>query len=215
MATTVELNTQEQELQERLRQIAFDKEQAAKQEYQDKLDAIARHEDNAATYRNQASKALTDDDKKRLYLYAETEEQQAAELRVQLGIITPEQLQDDVSERQYQLRQATARKINGLFFKALFALVAFLLSDFASAKLEEGFFSFALKSTAQIAYCLSGVFGGCWLACTILSGYVSTYTLNDLESDFRDTSPAVRLGVLVALILAIIHLLTGFIPDGV
>ncbi|GAB3754581.1 hypothetical protein [Spirosoma pomorum] len=213
--TTVELNTQEQALQEQLRQIALDKENAAKQEYQDKLDAIAAHEDGANAYRNQAAKALTDDDKKRLYQYAETEEQLAAELRVQLGIITPEQLQDDVSERQHQQRQATWRQINGLFFKALLALVAFLISDYASAKLEEGFLSFALKSVAQIAYSLSGVFGGCWLVCIILFGYVSTYAVSDLVNDFRETKPAVRLAILTALFAAILHLLTGFIPDGV
>jgi len=210
-----DFTTQEETLRAQLAELNAQKQAAVEREKQEQLDAIARYEDEATAYRNQAAKATTDDDKRKLYQYADDCEQMAAELRVQLGIVTPEQLRESVSEKETAIRNATARKINALFFKALAALLVYMFADLASSKVDmPGFFSASLKGFSEIAYTISGVFGGCWLMLTVLSAYVGTYTAKELGSDFKNTTPAVRLGVLAVLAFAILNLLTAFLSHA-
>ncbi|MVM34877.1 hypothetical protein GO755_32915 [Spirosoma sp. HMF4905] len=201
MATLQDLTNQETQLKAQLAQLETDKIQAAEQAKQQKLGLITTYENEAAGYRNQAAKANSDDDKRKLYGFADHADELANELRAELGLVP---LAGEENNEQFT-KNETLRKVNSLLIKAAFALVAFFVADFTSARLEMGFTSFALKSVAQIAYSLSAVFGGCWVACLLLFGFVGSYGYTDLKHDFRDTNPAVRLGVLAFLLASVLY----------
>lgn len=215
MATLDDLTTQEQQLQAQLAQLAADKEAAKQRDHDEKLGLITVYENEATGYRNQAEKATADDEKQRLYRFAELADEQANDLRRELGLVSEQQQQATTEERQQAAKLNVSRKINSLLLKSLFAFVSFLIADFTSARLELGFISFGLKSIAQVSYFLSVAFGGCWLACTILAGFVSQYVFTGLRTDFKSLSPTARLALLVALFAAILHFFTAIPTDAI
>ncbi|CCH52351.1 hypothetical protein BN8_01347 [Fibrisoma limi BUZ 3] len=212
MKTFDELQADEQSLKAQLLKIEADKVEAAERQRAEQIDAIAQYEDQATAYRNQAAKAASEDDKKRLYQYAEDADEQALQLRKELGLL-PDGLPTE-AERVQAKKLKTLRSINGLLLKAMFAFVAYLFADFTSGKLEMGFISFALKSTAQIFYCITAALGSVWLVCISLYAFVSGYCVNDLKTDFQSLSPTARLSVLAALLAAILHFLTAVVPHA-
>ena len=215
MSTLDTLTTQEQQLKAQLEQINRDKEAAQQADYNEKLRQITVFENEAAGFRNQAAKAQTDADKQRLYRYAEMSDNDANALKIELGIVSEQQVQESTEQRIYAEKQRTQRKINALFIKSLLAFVTYLISDYASAQLELGFICFALKSVAQVAYCLSVAFGGCWLVGRLLFTYVSNYVFDSLRDDFNALAPTHKLLLLVALAAAILHFLAGIIPNAI
>ena len=213
MATLDDLTTKQAELQAQLAQLEADKKQAAEQERAEQLGLITVYENEAAGYRNQAEKANSETDKKQLYQFAADADEQAYQLRRELGLL-PETEPANETERRKQAKLRTLRKINALFIKAALGLVAYLFADFTSARLEMGFISFALKSLAQVFWFVSMAFGGCWLASVTLFGFVSYYGSNELSTDFRSLSPGVRLALLAGLLAAFLHFLMGIIPNA-
>lgn len=211
MTTLQDLTNQESQLKAQLAQLENDKIQAAENAKQEKLGLITIYEAEANGYRNQAAKATSDSDKRKLYGFADNADELANELRAELGLV---QLAN-VENKEQSAKYKTLRKVNSLLIKAVFSLIAFFIADFTSARLEMGFISFALKSLAQIAYSLSAVFGGCWVGCITLFSFVGNYGYNDLKHDFRDTSPTVRLCVLAFLLASVLYFLANSFQNAV
>ncbi|GAB4043137.1 hypothetical protein [Spirosoma litoris] len=207
---TYEIEDKESELKAELARLAVEKTQQAEREREERLDQIAGYDEQANIYRQQAVKALTDEDKQRLYRYADDAESQANELRKELGLVTTEQIQDDEADKQKKVRN----RITDLLRKALFLYLIYLGGDYFSAVVEQGFLSFALKSVASILYAVSVTLGGSWLAYSVLSPFLSEYILNGLRTDFKQAAPVVRLGVLLGLFFSLLFVLATLAAHG-
>lgn len=207
---TYEIEDKEAELKAELARLAVEKTQQAEREKEEKLDQIAGYEEQAQIYRQQAVKALSDDDKQRLYRYADDAETQAQELRKELGLVTPEQIQDDEADKQKKTRY----RVTDLLRKALFFYLTYLLGDYASAIVEQGFLSFALKSVTSIFYAVTITLGGSWLAYSVVSPFLSEYILKDVRTDFKQAGPTVRLALLLGLFFSILFVLATLATNG-
>ncbi|GAB3970854.1 hypothetical protein GCM10028806_19650 [Spirosoma terrae] len=214
MVNLDDLTSQEQDLQSQLEQLAFQKQQAIQAERDEKLGLITVLENEANGYRNQAAKADSDDDKQKLYRFAEVADKQANELKLELGIVSETELQASNEQRIEAQHNQVKRSINSLFLKAFFTLVAFLFADYSSAQLEAGFLAYLLKSAGSICWAMSVALGGCWLACISLFGFVSEYSFSRLRDDFKSLSPSVRLAILAGLLAAFLHFLTAIVPHA-
>ena len=207
---TYEIEDKESELKAELERLAEVKKEQAEREKAERLDQIAGYEEQAQIYRQQAVKALTDDDKQRLYRYADDAETQAQELRKELGLITPEQIQDEETDKQQKSRAS----LTDLLRKALFFYLVYLGGDYFSAVVEQGFLSFALKSVASLFYAVTVTLGGSWLAYSALSPFLQNYMLRDLRTDFKQAGPVARLLVLIGLFFSILFVLATLAPHG-
>ncbi|ADB36741.1 hypothetical protein [Spirosoma linguale] len=199
---THEIEQQEAELKAKLEELAAQKAQQEENEKAERLDQIAGYEEQANIYRQQAVKALSDDDKQRLYRYADDAETQANELRKELGLITPEQV-DKTEEKDNKVRGL----LTHLLRKSQFCFLAYLIGDFASAQIEAGFFSFALKSTASVLFMVSVVLGGSWLAYSAFSPFLGKYFTSELQSDFRQAGPLARLFLVLGILASFLFVL--------
>lgn len=215
MKKTENLSSLEENLRQQLEEIEAQKKQALEQEKQEKQGLIAVYLNEAAGFRNQASKTTDDAEKQKLYSFAENSEREAKLLQVELGIVSEETFIQETEEKKEKDKLSIIRKINGLFLKCFFCLAAFFLSDFTSSHIEAGFFSFILKSISQLAWFLSLAFLGIWLACSILFRFVSEYILLNVRNDFKAISPGVRIGFLTVILAALLHFLTSIIRYGI
>ncbi len=209
MATVNDLTQIERDLQQQLKQIEADKVQAAEQERQDKQGRLKAHEDRAASYRRQATKALDETEKRNLYSYAEEQDELATQLRIELGIVSEQQVIDQLEQQKYELKQKTARKINRLFIKSVIAFALYLLADYVSGQMDVGFISFVLRSAGYVAYGVAATFGGCWLIGSLFYESISDYVVNVLPVEFWGISPTARLTILTALFSAILFFLAN------
>ena len=116
---TYEIEDKEAQLQAELARLAQAKKEQAELEKAERLDLIAGCEEQAQVYREQAAKALTDDDKKRLYRYASDSETQANEYRKELGIEVPA---EDYTNTETDQKDKARLSVADLFRKALFFL---------------------------------------------------------------------------------------------
>lgn len=214
MSTVQEITSQEQLLKSQLAQLEQAKVNAANEERQQKIDSISNYENDAISFRNQAEKANTDDDKKSLYSYADDADQKAFALRQELGLVS-ENEQFAIVDKRKLAKLKAFRNLNSLLIKAAFSLLFFFITDFTAGKLDTGFFTYVLQSVSQILYFMATAFGGAWLVCSILFYFVSSYISNDLERDFKGLKPSLKIAVLVALIIALLHFLNAVVPHAI
>jgi hypothetical protein len=203
--------TQEEQLQRQLIELNEKKAQALENERNEQLLFIERLKNDATGYRTQAEKAITDDEKRKLYKFADESDRNANDMLRSLGLLTEEQEQNE-EQRKYEAKQSTFRKINSLLFKAVGTLLLFFISDFSSAKLDAGFLSYVLRYVSQILFFIATGFGGVWLVCILLFLFVSDYVSNELERDFRDLKPSHKFAILLGLFIAILTFLNTVIP---
>lgn len=211
MLTVDELTKQTEALRVQMAQLEAVKQQAAEQQRAEQLDKLREFDELAESYRNQAARAV-EADKPMLYRLADESQDQAYELRKELGLLPANAPTPDDRERQD--KQSTIRRINGLVVKAAISLTAYLFADYTAGHMDEGFISFVLKYVAQILFNASALFGGLWLCCIAAQSLMFGYTISRLKTDFLSLSPAVRVGLLVALLAAFLHYLTAVVPHA-
>lgn len=214
MTTVADLDTQEQQLKDQLDRIAENKKAAVIQERREKEGLITVYENEAQGYRNQAEKITNDADKQRLYGFAAESDRHALELRVELGLVSEQQVKADNAEREQAEFYKTTRKINALLFKALLSFGGYLIVDFTAGQLQVWFLSYVLTSFAKVFHTLFFAFGGVWVVCKMLFYFVSNYTYTTLKSDFKSLSPGHRVAILAALMASVFIFLSGVISQN-
>jgi hypothetical protein len=211
MKTVAELETRATKLQAELLKVEADKKAAAEQLRAEQIDQIAQFDELAESYRNQAAKAI-EGDKALLYRYADDSEEQAYQLRKELGLL-PDSYPAPMEREKADLNR-NIRRINSMLIKAVCTLVAFMLADFTAGQIESGFISFALKLAAQLLFSLSALWGGLWFACYVVHGLLFGYSVTKLKQDWDNTNPSVRLAIVVVLIAAILQSLIAYGPNA-
>lgn len=213
MATLQDLNTEQAELQAKIALIEANKQAAIEQDRNEKLALITVYENEAIGYRNQAAKA-TDQDKRKLYGFANDSEKLAIELKQELGINT-ENEQNYQSAQIGQTKALTYRAVNALLLKALFALFLYVIADYVGGAVNGGIFAYVLNTLAKILFFVSGAFGGSWLVCSILLAYFSDYVTSELLTDYQNLTPFQKLIILVSLAFALLNFFSKFSPNGI
>ncbi len=128
-----EIGRQTADLYTQIAELERQREAAEQAEYDAKHDQIAAHEDNAEAYRKQALKVTTDEEKQNCYRYAEIEEQQANDLRIELGLAVPEPAPQpepvDPEQVQEIERVRGQRAVNSLLIVAICAGLSYAFTE--------------------------------------------------------------------------------------
>lgn len=199
------------DLKAKLDEIETQKRAAIERQRAEQLDKLAEFEELGESYRNQAEKAAIAD-KALLYRYADDADEQAFQLRKELGILPENVNTPDERGKAESLR--FHRRINSLFFASFFSLIAYFLSDFTAGQIETGFISYLLKYGALILFNISAACGGVWLASIVLQRFMPSYTPVNFKADFFAVSPAVRLSIIAAVFAAILYFLSSALPHA-
>lgn len=141
------------------------------------------------------------------------------QLRDQLAKIESLRQQQDQTTRQQQEQEATTRQqftghLGDLYRLIGLLLVVFSAADFASGQIEEGgWLSYGLHYLGQYAYLIGITLAAVTIAIRLIWPLVS-HNLTGLVTDWQQTTPGIRLAILTALIIGILHFLTSVVPHA-
>lgn len=210
---TQEIDVQRAALEQQLAKLNNDRIAAEQAEYDAKHDQIAAHEDNAEAYRKQALKVTTDEEKQNCYRYAEIEEQQANDLRIELGLAVPEPEPQPEPIDPQQVEQAERvrgqRAVNSLLLIAICTGLSYAITDYTAGQIEAGLISFLLVTVARISYAVASVFAASWLALRLVAGFIPNYAYTRLKADFMGIKPTVRLWLLAIILVSVMYFLSN------
>ena len=213
MKTLEELNNDEARLTAQLQKIADDKVRAAQEEKNQKLSLLGILESEAKGFRESASKATSDAEKRSLYGYASENERKVKELQIELGIYTGESVVPE-TDFVYETKQAVLRKINQLVIKAAITLFGYFITNSLAGAVDAGFFSAVLQQISNLFFYGSALFGGVWLCGMILYWFVPDYIINELSDDFKGLTPFQKILILGGIFGILLHFLNSVVPDA-
>ncbi|SFD67727.1 hypothetical protein [Spirosoma endophyticum] len=213
MKTLEELNSDEQNLKAQLDKIADDKIKAAQEEKDQKLSLLGVLQTEAEGFREQASKATSDAEKRSLYGYATINERKIKELQIELGIYSGESVVPE-TDFVYETKQAVLRKINQMIIKAAITLGGYFITNSLAGAIDAGFFSAVLQQISNLFFYGSALFGGVWLCGMILYWFVSDYIINELSDDFKGLTPFQKILILGGIFGILLHFLNSVVPDA-